>query len=281
MTELPTDERGEPILIDTDDTFADLDDWDNRPKYNKDDSQFKQKMLCPYCKGAGCIECGQSGSTTVNPKIQTTGDEARAKRREAARKGRETKLRNLAKFWEDHYELLHRILSMTDWNDFARSLMQQASDRPWSEKQLAAAERMVAKLDAKKEKERSNAPVIEFDAIRNIFETAVGNGYKRPTYRAEDLVISRAPDNGSNPGALYVKYGDEYQGKIVGTRYFAVRSARPETEDALMEIAKDPLEAAVRWGRRTGRCSCCGRELTNHESIELGIGPICREKWGM
>lgn len=27
-----------------------------------------------------------------------------------------------------------------------------------------------------------------------------------------------------------------------------------------------------------GKCCCCGRALTDPESIELGIGPICREK---
>jgi hypothetical protein len=41
------------------------------------------------------------------------------------------------------------------------------------------------------------------------------------------------------------------------------------------------MEAAVRYGRQTGRCSCCGRELTNKASIDAGIGPICASKWGL
>ena len=32
---------------------------------------------------------------------------------------------------------------------------------------------------------------------------------------------------------------------------------------------------------KTGNCSCCGRHLENKESVELGIGPICRSKWGL
>lgn len=36
------------------------------------------------------------------------------------------------------------------------------------------------------------------------------------------------------------------------------------------------LDQAAEYGRRTGVCACCGRDLTNKESIELGIGPICR-----
>lgn len=39
------------------------------------------------------------------------------------------------------------------------------------------------------------------------------------------------------------------------------------------------LEAAKAWGRRTGVCCQCRRELTNPESIELGIGPYCRKKF--
>lgn len=55
--------------------------------------------------------------------------------------------------------------------------------------------------------------------------------------------------------------------------------------DSLMEgdqaaLAAAPKEAAVRWGRKTGRCSCCGRELTDATSVAMGIGPICAEKWG-
>jgi len=28
----------------------------------------------------------------------------------------------------------------------------------------------------------------------------------------------------------------------------------------------------------SGKCGCCGRELTDPESIRCGIGPVCREK---
>lgn len=29
----------------------------------------------------------------------------------------------------------------------------------------------------------------------------------------------------------------------------------------------------------TGKCICCGRELTDAESIDSGLGPICRKGW--
>ena len=53
-----------------------------------------------------------------------------------------------------------------------------------------------------------------------------------------------------------------------------------EQAAAVESVALNPLEAALRYGRITGSCSACGRELTNHKSVEDGIGPICRDKWG-
>lgn len=42
---------------------------------------------------------------------------------------------------------------------------------------------------------------------------------------------------------------------------------------------KMSLEQAAAYGKATGRCCVCCAELTNPESIELGIGPICRTKF--
>lgn len=39
-------------------------------------------------------------------------------------------------------------------------------------------------------------------------------------------------------------------------------------------------DEAIQYGRNTGICSCCGRTLTNPESIANGIGPVCAENWG-
>ena len=39
-------------------------------------------------------------------------------------------------------------------------------------------------------------------------------------------------------------------------------------------------EEAAAFGKLYGSCMICGLTLTNEESIELGIGPVCREKMG-
>lgn len=51
----------------------------------------------------------------------------------------------------------------------------------------------------------------------------------------------------------------------------AIRRIRPEW--------RMTLEEAAEFGRATGVCCCCGRELTNPASIEAGIGPICAAKF--
>lgn len=39
-------------------------------------------------------------------------------------------------------------------------------------------------------------------------------------------------------------------------------------------------EAMLRYGREIGSCGHCGRTLTNEESRQAGIGPVCRGKLG-
>ena len=54
-----------------------------------------------------------------------------------------------------------------------------------------------------------------------------------------------------------------------------------EQRNAILEaIAVDPMAAAQRFGHELGICSQCGSPLTNEESIQLGIGPVCRAKLG-
>lgn len=48
----------------------------------------------------------------------------------------------------------------------------------------------------------------------------------------------------------------------------------------LMAIAADPQAAAIRFGKELGKCSICGRTLTDEESRNRGIGPVCAEKRG-
>ena len=199
--------------------------------------------------------------------------------------------------------MIEPLRGMVEWNDFAASLVAQFDARgDLSEKQVASARRMIAKCAASRAErtaKRDAASVtVDLSAIRAMFDTAFASGRKRPSYRAEGLALSRAPDHGRNAGAIYVKIprtapaGDPlnpqldddsaYQGKITPDNVFAPSfKVADTTVAALQAIAADPTEAAVRYGRKTGNCACCGRELTNAESVALGIGPICAGKFGL
>jgi hypothetical protein len=85
----------------------------------------------------------------------------------------------------------------------------------------------------------------------------------------------------------------KWDGKIAGlidhasteyrqTRRYLSDYALSQCLEALLKVEADPLEAARENGVLTGRCSCCGRPLTDPVSIGFGIGPICRERgWGV
>ncbi len=49
--------------------------------------------------------------------------------------------------------------------------------------------------------------------------------------------------------------------------------------ESLARIEANPLEEAIRIGKATGRCCVCGIKLTNPESVERGIGPVCAERF--
>ena len=104
---------------------------------------------------------------------------------------------------------------------------------------------------------------------------------EKPKFRVEGLQISLAPATGANAGALYVKNGDEYFGKIVNGKFIATSLAPADTIAKLREIAVNPRKSAVDYGKKTGICCCCGRTLTDPVSVKNGIGPICEAGWGL
>lgn len=121
---------------------------------------------------------------------------------------------------------------------------------------------------------------INVEPIEAAFRSARSNGIMRPRLRLADFTFSLAPAHGKNAGSIYVKRQDQYLGKVTASVFIPTGNVDADTKAAIISVASDPHNAAKVFGKRTGSCSCCGRELTNKESIDLGIGPICREKFG-
>lgn len=72
----------------------------------------------------------------------------------------------------------------------------------------------------------------------------------------------------STAGKLYAK-------QLEGTSWVYA----PGVVRDLTEAHRMTVEQAQEYGVATGVCCMCGIELTNPESIALGIGPVCRTKF--
>lgn len=254
------------------------------------------KYPCGQCAGTGtyqgarvhqekahCFACRGLGYFKSSP-------EARRKHRDAARARATNKLEvALAAFAEREpvmFADLHEALRETT-NAFISSLAHQLFTKGrLSDNQVAAWHRGKARLAeiraAAAAAREANKVVVDLTPIKAMFDSAVAAGLKKPAYRAAGVVLKLAAASGRNPGALYVtdEATGDYLGKVQGITFYPVASAPSTVKEALAEIAAAPKEAAVAWGRRTGKCSCCGRELTDKVSIANGIGPICETKWG-
>ena len=270
------------------------------PPTTSGQSQFSQnqRFPCEHCSGTGkwsrgrnsngvdrCFACGGKGYF-----LTSAADRAKARTAKAARAARQVEETRVA-YAEAHpaeVSFLRSCLKWRDPSDFICSL-NAALDRYGylTERQLGAVRSMMLKVEATRTQRAAQRDVVvDLTPIKAMFDKAASaplsrgaTGRKPPRYLAAGLAISRAPDHGRNPGALYVKRlsDEEYLGKIIGTTF----QGKPEAMPALLAIAKDPRGEAVKFGKEFTRCSCCGRDLTDPESIEAGIGPVCATKWGL
>ena len=253
---------------------------------NKDRPTFK----CLACSGTGkwtrrcktygdCYACKGKGHFLTSPQSRRKAKVSRAKT--AANKLRE----NSAAFKKSKPAIFDYLADkLLHGSDFANSLLESvAKYGDLTENQEAAVLRGIAK-DEDRATAKAKSPDAELDmtSVKEKLDTAFASGIKNPILRLESFKINRAKDESKNPGHLYVKSNDgDYLGKVSPEGHFYKSyDATDNHVAAILEVGKDVLAAAVAYGKRTGSCSCCGKELTNPESIELGIGPICIQNWG-
>lgn len=290
---------------DLDDVFsAPLSDADKQAGQALAASQVERihTEKCPNCRGTGrytrgyfvgdCFKCKGTGKLHFKTSYAERA-KAAAKRTEKAdekrvqlQKARAQWIRDNAEdfewmrakcegdrpfeFAQDMYDALMKYGSLTERQHAAVTRLR-----------LADAERKAA-YKAEAAQREANAPVVNLAKIEEAFASAQANGIKRPKLRLDTFKFSLAPAHGVNAGSIYVvdADSDQYLGKIKGGRFMRVRECTPEQEARIVAVCADPKAAAIAYGRRTGNCCVCGRELTNHESIDLGIGPICASRMG-
>jgi hypothetical protein len=182
--------------------------------------------------------------------------------------------------------LIAAATPLGSWNNFVRDLIAKYEQYgSLSEKQATALQNQIEKAaarDAERNRQRAEQAaksVVDPSAIRDMFAVAHKNGLKKPGLWFGDIKISEAPANGVNAGALYVKRNGQYAGKIVGNVFKTVYGTPDSILADLLKIAADPATILREKGKQTGVCCCCGRELSDPESIKAGIGPTCASKW--
>lgn len=252
----------------------------------------KPTIPCPQCYGRGqkvigfsmprpveCYNC--KGTGRVSPD--------REKRVAAFKKGKETAARRTA---EKRAAFVVAHPAANDWINrnaergfgFAVAMLRALDDYgSLTDNQLAAVERCIAgdaERAAKRAAEReTNAVALPeaTDLLKAALDKALGRGLKRVKIVVDEFAFSPAKADSRNAGAIYVKIDGEYAGKINQGKFYALGFVSNEAKARVAEIMKDPLASATEYGKRTGRCSCCGRELTDPASIAAGIGPICAD----
>lgn len=240
---------------------------------------------CARCHGTGtwrgvrrCFACKGSGKG----RTYKTSPQARAAGRvRSAERRAKRAAKNEAEWRCDNADIAAWIDANPTFG-FALSMLEAVRKYgALTEKQTAACHRCMATAAAREAAEaerRANAPAADVTALVASLRHARGKGLLRPRLRADSFEFSLAPDHGSNPGAVYVRERREYVGKILDGKFHGQRGFEGTTR--LLEVLRDPEGATVRYGRMTGNCGCCGRALTNEESVARGIGPICAERFG-
>ena len=159
-----------------------------------------------------------------------------------------------------------------------------------TEGQRAAVERIIAE-DAAKAEHRAKADVEApevasegVDRLKAAFDAAIAYAAERglkksPRITIGGITISPAKANSKNPGALYVKSGRDYLGKIAGGKLIASRECSDEQSAKVLAFVADPAAAAKVYGQETGTCCVCNATLRSEWRLR-GIGPICAQKFG-
>lgn len=226
-----------------------------------------------------CFTCKGTGQQEFR-----TSPEQRERARGAAQARKESQQQGA---WEGFAAQHPEVAAWIEANpgfEFAASL--GAAVRKYgslTERQLAAAQKCVDGAKARQEARSaaiSAAPTLTLEVVEKAFQKASENGVRRPKLRLAEFTFSLAPETGRNAGAIYVKEGEQYLGKVAGGRFLRTRDCTDAQQAGIQAVAADPMAAAVAYGKRFGACSVCGRELTNDGSIDAGIGPICAGKFG-
>ena len=117
------------------------------------------------------------------------------------------------------------------------------------------------------------APVVRLEALHAVMQ-------KHAKFYVGGLTLARKQGD----QLVWIKHADAEKvvGKIdngVLTLWSRQGVDMDDVRDLLQELNADPLAAARKYGKLSGRCCSCGADLVDPESIERGQGPVCAGKF--
>lgn len=187
---------------------------------------------------------------------------------------------------------LHRLSGRDQ--TFAKSLIEAAySPRGLSNRQQDWVNILLDRTKETVKPERESVKLAEFTKMVEIFDAAAKGG-KQPKItisnpEGEAIVIRIAGNMSRMPGTLDVLSPGAYEnrkwyGRILRDGNFE-KSPREAMSTSLLALlqsfAANPTGVAAEYGKRTGVCCFCNRLLTTKESLAVGYGPICADRFAL
>ena len=184
------------------------------------------------------------------------------------KKGQEIEFNSHFVDLNDAREHLRRCASH---NTFAMDLIVR---KQLSEKQIAWVHYLATQdvIDS-----QTPATVGEYQSLVQKMYDAVKNNTRKLQVRLPGVTLSTV-NQGVNVGCVYIYENQSYVGKIttlgelIGTVSEDVKNLLEDANDNLLQLAKI-------YGHETGNCSICGRTLSDPLSIQMGIGPVCAQRF--
>lgn len=211
--------------------------------------------------------------------------------------------------WEEAIAILGRIGSTQEPDSFANSLLaKERGGKYMSQAQVSWVYKLAQdELDAQNTQSAESTSgagagdtsgaegartKCEATSVLSSLIEANFRGLKRPALRfsLSDIengvvnVVIKYMTMGRNAGGAWVTVGGELAGKIDRSGEFVAYDnllGKDTLVTFIDSLQHNLVEMVAEYGKKTGQCSCCGRTLTNQASIDLGIGPICMEKYGL
>lgn len=267
-----------------------------RLKAEAGDASERYIETCPKCRGTGrfgsvgrCFTCKGKGQRTFATSAATRA-KARATRAAAKEMAVRSWIAANADLWAWIVAKAPTFAFAAAMRDAVQTYGELTERQTETVVRLAAQDKeRAAKRATESAARAAAAPVVSTVALESAFAIAREKGIRYPKL---PLTWLQDPENPktceaqtftfktSAKGPIYVTEGDIYLGKITEGRFFRVNACSDQTEQRIAAICADPKQAAFAYGRRFGVCCKCGRTLTKGASIDLGIGPICAQKYG-